>query len=45
MDRAKDLGIPEREIADYLRVEWVSRSEHERLCRRLGVRVIESHAH
>ncbi len=45
VDRAKALGIPEREIADYLRVEWVSRGEHERLCRRLGLRVVESHAH
>jgi len=43
--RAKQLGIPDREIADYLRVEWVSRGEHERLCRRLGLRVVESHAH
>ena len=45
VDRAKELGIPEREICDYLRVEWVSRQEHERLCRRLGLRIIESHAH
>jgi hypothetical protein len=45
VDRAKELGIPEREICDYLRVEWVSRKEHERLCRRLGLRIIESHAH
>jgi len=43
--RAKALGIPERDIADYLRVEWVTKGEHERLCRRLGLRVIESHAH
>src|SRR3989442_13861923 len=45
VDRAKQLEIPEREICDYLRVEWVSRQEHERLCRRLGLRIIESHAH
>lgn len=43
--RAKALGIPEREIADYIRVEWVSKREHERLCRRLGIRIVESHAH
>ena len=45
VNRAKELGISEREICDYLRVEWVSRKEHERLCRRLGLKIIESHAH
>ncbi len=45
VDRAKALGIAEREIADYIRVEWVSKKEHERLCRRLGIRIVESHAH
>ncbi len=42
---ARGLGIAERDIADYLRVEWVSRKEHERLCRRLGLEVVESHAY
>ncbi len=45
VDRAKALGIRDREIADYLRVEWVTRGEHERLCRRLGLTLVESHAH
>lgn len=45
VDRAKELGIPDREIADYIRVEWVTRGEHERLCRRLGLTIVESHAH
>ena len=45
VDRAKAMEIPEREIADYIRVEWVSKKEHERLCRRLGIRIVESHAH
>lgn len=42
---ARELGMTDREIADYLRVEWTSRAEHERLCRRLGVRVTDSRAH
>jgi len=42
---ARKLGMPDREIADYLRVEWTSREEHERLCRRLGVRLTDSRAH
>ncbi|HKZ98594.1 MAG TPA: hypothetical protein VJ326_03265 [Thermoplasmata archaeon] len=42
---ARRLGMRDREIADYLRVEWTSKAEHERLCRRLGVRSPESRAH
>ena len=42
---ARKIGIPDRDITDYLRVEWVSRKEHERLCRRLGLDVVESHAY
>jgi hypothetical protein len=42
---ARRLGMTDREIADYLRVEWTSKTEHERLCRRLGVRSPESRAH
>jgi hypothetical protein len=42
---ARRLGLTDREIADYLRVEWTSREQHERLCRRLGVRSPESRAH
>ena len=42
---ARRLGMRDREIADYLRVEWTSRAEHERLCRRLGVENPESRAH
>lgn len=42
---ARRLGMSERDIADYLRVEWTSRAEHERLCRRLGVNSPESRAH
>lgn len=42
---ARRLGMSDREIADYLRVEWTSRTEHERLCRRLGVNSPESRAY
>ena len=45
VDVARNLGMNDREIADYLRVEWTSREEHERLCRRLGVRLTDSRAH
>lgn len=42
---ARRLGMSDREIADYLRVEWTSKAEHERLCQRLGIRNPESRAH
>lgn len=42
---ARDLGMTDGEISDYLRVEWTSREDHVRLCNRLGVRVPESHAY
>jgi len=42
---ARRLRMSDREIADYLRVEWTSRAEHERLCEHLGVRSPESRAH
>lgn len=42
---ARRLGMGDREIADYLRVEWVSRPEHDRLCHRLGVQQLDSRAH
>lgn len=42
---AHRLGMSDREIADYLRVEWTSKAEHDRLCRRLGVKNPESHAY
>ncbi len=42
---ARRLGMTDREIADYLRVEWTSREEHDRLCQRLKVKSPESRAH
>lgn len=42
---ARRLGMTDGEIADYLRVEWTSREDHEHLCKRLGVRVPESRAY
>lgn len=44
VDEARRLGMTDREIADYLRVEWTSREEHERLCKHLGVQSPESRA-
>src|SRR5216117_1837423 len=37
VDEARRLDMSDREIADYLRVEWTSREEHERLCKHVGV--------
>ncbi len=42
---ARRLGMSDGEISDYLRVEWTSREDHERLCKRLGVRLPESRAY
>jgi hypothetical protein len=42
---ARRLGMTDGEIADYLRVEWTSREDHERLCKRLGVAIPESRAY
>jgi len=44
VEEARRLGMTDREIAEYLRVEWTSREEHERLCKTLGVRSPESRA-
>ncbi len=45
VDEARRLGMTDGEIADYLRVEWTSHEDHERLCNRLGVRIPESRAY
>ena len=37
VEEARRMGMTEETIADYLRVEWASPADHERLCRRLGV--------
>ena len=34
---AKRIGMNEKEIIDYLRVEWVTEEEFERLVRRMGI--------
>jgi len=34
---AKRIGMTEKEIIDYLRVEWVTEEEFERLVRRMGI--------
>jgi len=45
VQEARRLGMTDGEIADYLRVEWTSHEDHERLCKRLGVRIPESRAY
>lgn len=45
VQEARRLGMGEGEIADYLRVEWTSHEDHERLCQRLGVKIPESRAY
>lgn len=45
VQEARRLRMTDREIADYLRVEWTSREEHERLCKRLGVKTMDSRAY
>ena len=39
VEEARLLGMSERDVAGYLYVEWASREDHRRLCRRLGVDV------
>jgi len=34
---ARELGMNDQAIADYLYVEWITRNEHARLLKRLGV--------
>ncbi len=36
---ARRLGMSDKEIADYLLVEWITRKERDKLARKLGVRV------
>ena len=38
VDEARIMGLDEDKIYDYLRVEWVTQSQHDDLARRLGVR-------
>ncbi len=45
VQEARRLGMTDGQIADYLRVEWTSREDHERLCKRLGVRMADSRAY
>jgi hypothetical protein len=36
---AKRIGMTEKEIVEYLRVEWVTEEEFERLVRRMGIQL------
>jgi hypothetical protein len=42
VDEARRIGMTEREIVDYLRVEWVNDEDFKRLLRALGVRPAKS---
>ena len=37
VEEARRLGMTEKQVAEYLYVEWASPEDHRRLCRRLGV--------
>ena len=37
VEEARRLGMDDREIFDYLHVEWISHDEHKRLASRVGV--------
>ena len=37
LDEARKIGMTEEEIEDYLYVEWISKKEHKKLAKTLGV--------
>jgi len=39
VDEARLLGLKDEKIYDYLRVEWITKRQHDFLARRLGVKV------
>ncbi len=39
VEEARNLGMSDSEIFDYLHVEWISNDEHKRLASRVGVSV------
>ncbi len=41
VDEARRLGLKDEKIYDYLRVEWITKSQHDFLARRLGVDVLK----
>jgi hypothetical protein len=38
LDEARKIGMTEKEIEDYLYVEWISKKEHQKLAETLGVK-------
>jgi hypothetical protein len=42
VDEGRRLGLSDDKIYDYLEVEWISKKEHDRLARKLGVKVAKS---
>lgn len=41
IEEGRRIGMNELTLADYLQVEWISRSEHRRLLKTLGVQAVE----
>ena len=39
VEEAKNLGMNDHEIFDYLYVEWISSIEHKRLASRVGIQI------
>ncbi len=37
VEEAKRIGMPEAEIVEYLKVEWMTPAQHKRLVRRMGL--------
>ncbi len=37
LEEARSIGMTEKEIEDYLYVEWISKKEHKKLAKMLGV--------
>jgi hypothetical protein len=37
LDEARKIGMTEEEIEDYLYVEWITKKEHKKLAKTLGV--------
>lgn len=41
---ARRLGLSDEKIYDYLQVEWITKRQHDKLAKRLGVRMAEGKA-
>lgn len=43
LGEARRIGMTEKEIEDYLYVEWISKKEHKKLAKALGVNGLKRH--